>query len=142
MTDAVTNTFGEFLIKIGAGNTVLECGLKSKNWKITADVAETLVPKCDDPDAPAWPVRTVRGLSFEFGGSGIADSGTSFGQIRTLILAGDPEVMKIYPAGASGGYFSGSFITNGFGNEASHGEKTTFDFSGMSTGEITWTPGS
>lgn len=139
MTDAVTRTFGEFLIKIGA--TGLECGLKSKNWKIAADVAETLVPKCDDPDAPAWPERMVRGLSFDAGGSGIADSGTSFEQIRAWLMSGQGEDCSIYPYGAANGYFSGNFLAVNFGNEASHGEKTTFDFGIQSNGEVTWTPG-
>ena len=137
-----TSTFGEFLIKVGVGATAFECGLKSKNWKITADVSETVVPKCDDPDGPAWPERAVRGLSFDIGGSGIADSGTSFEQARSWIMSAAAEQVKIYPAGASGGYFSGNMVATSFGNEASHGEKTTFDFAAQSDGEMTWTPGS
>lgn len=142
MTDAVTHSFGEFLLKIGAGADALECGLTSKNWKIAADVAETSVPKCDSPDAPVWPSRVVRGLSFDAAGSGVADSGTSFEQIRSWIMGGTSQQVKIYPAGASGGYFLGNFIASSFGNDAAWGEKTKFDFAIQSNGEVTWTPGS
>lgn len=137
-----TSTFGEFLLKIGGGSDPLECGLTSKIWKITADVVETLFPDCTNPDGAAWPERDVRGLSFDASGSGVADSGTSFEQIRSWIMGSASEAVKIYPAGASGGYFSGNFVASSFGNDAAHGEKTKFDFAIQSDGVVTWTAGS
>lgn len=136
----VTKKFGEFLMKIGDAYDAFECGFKSKNFEITADTTKTLVPSCTDPDAAAWPSTQVTGLSASASCSGIVDAQTSYEQMRAWIMSGLPKAAKIYPVGASGGYYTGNWVATKFGNAASHGEKTTFDFSLESDGEITWVP--
>src|SRR5579871_4113768 len=74
-----TETFGKFLIgvlKIGGdptqdGDYVYACGLTSKGFSQKATMGETVVPFCDDPDAPADVERAVLSNTREISGSGV-----------------------------------------------------------------------
>ena len=69
MTKATTTTFGSFLIKLGDGASpevfAAPCGLTTKGFNQTANVQETSVPDCADPDAPAYIERAVDTISSE-----------------------------------------------------------------------------
>ena len=63
MTQATTYPFSKFLVKIGDGAApevfTDPCGLTSKGFTRTANLNDTNIPDCDDPDAPSWLGRDV-----------------------------------------------------------------------------------
>lgn len=79
MTQAMTTTFGKFLIELGDGATPIEafaapCGMNSRGFKRTAATNTTNVPDCNDPDAPSWLETDVVSLAWSLSGSGVAAS--------------------------------------------------------------------
>lgn len=75
MAQATTIKFGQFLIQVGDGASPEifgePCGLTSKGFNRTAEMNDTNVPNCGDPDAPSWLERDVVSLSGEMTGSGV-----------------------------------------------------------------------
>lgn len=75
MTRPTTFRFGEMLVEVGDGGSPevfgAPCGLNAKAFNATADTNDTIVPDCDDPDAPAWKERAVNALSRDITGSGV-----------------------------------------------------------------------
>lgn len=75
MAQATTFPFSQFNIKIGDGGSpevfTDPCGLTSKGFTRTANLNDTNIPDCDDPDAPAWLGRDVVSYQASIAGSGI-----------------------------------------------------------------------
>jgi hypothetical protein len=75
MTQATTYPFSTFLVKIGDGGApetfTDPCGLTSKGFTRTANLNDTNVPDCDDPDAPSWLGRDVVSYQAAIAGSGV-----------------------------------------------------------------------
>jgi hypothetical protein len=75
MTIATTYPFSKFLVKIGDGNTpevfTDPCGLTSKGFTRTANMNDTNVPDCDNPDAPSWLGRDVVSYQGAIAGNGV-----------------------------------------------------------------------
>ena len=75
MTQATTYPFSKFVVKIGDGNTPEvfsdPCGLTTKGFTRTANMNDTNVPDCDDPDAPSWLGRDVVSYQAAIAGSGV-----------------------------------------------------------------------
>lgn len=63
MAKAQTFKYSQFLILIGDGNSPEvfgdPCGATSKGFNRTANMNDTNVPDCDDPDLPSWLERDV-----------------------------------------------------------------------------------
>ena len=47
------------------------CGLTSKGFDMAASTNNTLIPDCDDPEAPAWEAKDVNSLSATVSGQGV-----------------------------------------------------------------------
>lgn len=75
MAQATTYGFSKFLIKIGDGASPESfsdpCGLTSKGFTRTANMNDTNVPDCDDPDAPSWLNRDVVSYHASIAGAGV-----------------------------------------------------------------------
>lgn len=79
MVAAATLRFGQFLIELEkdgeeyVGEYAAPCGLTSKGFTRRAQTADTNVPDCDDPDAPAWTEKDIVAYSASLTGSGVVD---------------------------------------------------------------------
>lgn len=75
MAQATTIKFSDFLILIGDGASPEQfadpCGLTSKGFQRTANMNDTNIPDCDDPDAPTWLGRDVVSYQATLSGSGV-----------------------------------------------------------------------
>jgi hypothetical protein len=75
MAQATTYPFSQFLVKIGDGGSpevfTDPCGLTSKGLTRTANLNDTNIPDCDDPDAPSWLGRDVVSYQGAIAGSGV-----------------------------------------------------------------------
>ena len=75
MAQATTYPYSQFLVKIsdGADPEVFTdpCGLTSKGLTRTANLNDTNVPDCDDPDAPSWLGRDVVSYQGAIAGAGV-----------------------------------------------------------------------
>lgn len=75
MTIATTYPFSKFLVKIGDGGSpevfTDPCGLTTKGFTRTANMNDTNVPDCDDPDAPSWLGRDVVSYQGQIAGAGV-----------------------------------------------------------------------
>ena len=75
MAIATTYPFSKFLVKIGDGAApevfTDPCGLTSKGFTRTANLNDTNIPDCDDPDAPSWLGRDVVSYQASIAGSGV-----------------------------------------------------------------------
>lgn len=146
MTKATTFTFGQFLIKVGDGASpevfTAPCGLTAKAFNQTATLAETTTPDCTDPDAPADVERGVVSKSRNITGSGVLAE-ESFDTWQNWYDAGTSKNCRVYPMGASGGYYEGKYVLETFNLAAPGiGQRSTGDISLQSDGPSTWTAGS
>jgi hypothetical protein len=75
MTQATTYPFSKFLVKIGDGGSPEifsdPCGLTSKGLTRTANLNDTNVPDCDNPDLPSWLGRDVVSYQAAIAGAGV-----------------------------------------------------------------------
>ena len=75
MAQATTYPFSKFLVKIGDGAApevfTDPCGLTSKGLTRTANLNDTNVPDCADPDAPSWLGRDVVSYQANIAGAGV-----------------------------------------------------------------------
>jgi hypothetical protein len=75
MAIATTYPFSQFLVKIGDGGSpevfTDPCGLTSKGLTRSANLNDTNIPDCDDPDAPSWLGRDVVSYQGQIAGSGV-----------------------------------------------------------------------
>jgi predicted secreted protein len=78
MAQASTHKFSEFLILVGDGESPEEfddpCGLTSRGFQRTANMNDTNIPDCDDPDAPTWLGRDVISYQATLSGAGVVAS--------------------------------------------------------------------
>lgn len=75
MAQATTHRFSDFLILLGDGATpevfADPCGLTSRGFERTANMNDTNIPDCDDPDAPTWLGRDVISYQASLSGAGV-----------------------------------------------------------------------
>jgi hypothetical protein len=75
MAQATTYPFSKLLIKVGDGATpevfTDPCGLTTKGFTRTANMNDTNIPDCDDPDAPSWLGRDVVSYAAQIAGNGV-----------------------------------------------------------------------
>ena len=154
MTKPNTGTFGNFLIQVGDGASPemfsAPCGFTNKAFNETANMQETSVPDCTDPDAPAYVERAVDTLSSEINASGVLampaagedpDTGTSaFNVFRRFYSAAVSKNCRIYLQGVSGGYYEGKYILSQFNKGVQKGQKINVDITLSSDGEWDWVP--
>jgi hypothetical protein len=117
------------------------CGLTSKGFTLGGNTSDSVVPDCDDPDAPAWTERVIRSLSSGVTGSGLLANET-FAFWRDWALSGDAKNVRIVVDATTPGYFAGSYVLTNFqltGNEGNG--KMEVSVTLASDGPVTWAAG-
>lgn len=148
MAKPTTLSFGNFKIWIEDANSpnsfIAPCGFTQKALTIDADVSDTTVPDCADPEAPAWAERAVSALSATVTGSGVMAM-ESLSLWRTwMLLATSRQVRVEIDAGVAngGGYYSGDAILQSLGHSValgSDGNKVQLNVNLVSDGEWVFT---
>lgn len=145
MAKPQTFTFGQFLIQVGDGASPgpetfsQPCGFTQKGFNQSANLQETAVPDCDDPDAPAYVERAVDTLSSEVSASGVL-AGEAFETFQEWFDSAASRNCRIYIKGQTGGYYAGKYILSGFNITNSRGQKHNVDITLSSDGQWIWTP--
>jgi hypothetical protein len=137
MTKPTTFRFGEMLIEVGDGASPetfgAPCGLTTKAFNGAAQTQDTVVPDCDDPDAPAWNERAVTALSRDISGNGVLakefletwDDWFSSGLSRNVhITIGQDQ-------------WRGAYVLNTFDITADLGQKLKVNIAMQSDGQVT-----
>lgn len=143
-----TRRFGDFRVYVDTtpeSNTPtfeMPCGFQSKSFDINVTSGETEVGDCDDPDAPVWMERDVRGLSATVDGNGVMAM-ESYETWRGML--GKPSrLVRVEfndTAANGGGYWQGRAVLNNMRHAgANRGEKLTLGINMSSDGEWVWTP--
>jgi hypothetical protein len=146
MAKPTTHSFGEFLIEIESDDSpgvyLAPCGLTTKGFNQTASTQETTVPDCDNPDAPAYVERAVDTISTEISGSGVLAE-EAFDIWQAWFDSARAKSVRIYPMGASNGFYGGQFILSAFNMQVQRGQKVPVDVTMVSDGQTIWNgPGS
>lgn len=122
--------------------TSMVCGLTTKAFSITAEMSESNVPDCDDPDLPSWTERVARALSAGFSGEGLLAEET-FASWRDWMLSAEAKnVRVVVDLATNPGYFAGSFVLSQFelsGNDDDG--KIGVNITAQSDGPVTWVVG-
>jgi hypothetical protein len=75
MAQATTYPFSQFLVKIGDGGSpevfTDPCGLTSRGFTRTANMNDTNIPDCANPDLPTWLGRDVVSYQGAIAGAGV-----------------------------------------------------------------------
>lgn len=144
MTKPTTKKFGDYIIKVGTSQSPdtlgSPCGLTSKGFSQTANAQETQVPDCTNPDAPAYIERGIDTLSGEISGSGIM-AVEAFTTWQSWFDAATSRICRIYPMGATGGYYEGLFVLTKFNTSVQLGQKVQVDLTMESDGQFVWNVG-
>lgn len=98
MAQATTYPFSKLLIKIGNGGSpevfTDPCGLTTKGFTRTANMNDTNIPDCDDPDAPSWLGRDVVSYAGSIAGNGVVAE-ESFDSWEAWWNAGETRNVRI-----------------------------------------------
>jgi hypothetical protein len=110
MALATTYPFSKMLIKVGDGATpevfTDPCGLTTKGFTRTANMNDTNIPDCADPDAPSWLGRDVVSYQATLNGAGIVakesfetvwEDWWTEGSTRNVQIELDPDTVWIGP---------------------------------------------
>lgn len=143
MTKPTTTTFGNFVVQLGDGASPevfsAPCGFTSKAFNQTANVQETAVPDCNNPDLPAYIERAVDTQSAEISGNGVMAQ-EAFDTWETWRASGSSKNARVYPMGTGNGYYQGAFVLTQFNNAVQKGQRVNVDVTMQSDGEYTWNP--
>lgn len=112
------------------------CGLNTKGFNGQADTGESVVPDCEDPDAPAWKERTTTALSRDVSGSGVLAK-ESLATWNTWFESGLARNVKIQIAGVGWITWAGSYLLTGFNITGERGTKLQVEVTLTSDGEVT-----
>lgn len=117
------------------------CGLTTKSFTLTASTNTTLIPDCDDPEAPAWEAKDVNSLSASVAGSGVM-AVESFDTWNDWFLGAIAKHAQIKLDDDALGYWSGSFILTSLKYGGTRGQKVTLDIELANDGAVVWVPSS
>lgn len=120
------------------------CGLTTKNFALTASTNTTLIPDCQNPDAPAWEAKDVNALAAEVTGSGVM-AVESFHTWLDWFLGATERAARIQLVSPttnplSLGYFQGSFILTNLTYNGVRGQKVNIDVTLSNNGAVTFVP--
>ena len=131
----------KLLILVGNGNSpevfAAPCGLTTRTFDLAASTNSTLIPDCDDPEAPAWEAKDVNALSATVTGSGVMAT-ESFDIWNNWFMGADSKHLQIKVDDITLGYWSGSFILTSLKFGGQRGQKITIDISLVNDGAVTW----
>jgi predicted secreted protein len=117
------------------------CGLTTRGIEFKASTNTTLIPDCDDPEAPAWEAKDVNGLSATVTGSGVM-AVESFDIWNDWFQAALAHNCQIKLDDAALGYWQGQFILTDLKYNGQRGNKVLIDITLDNTGAVPWVPAS
>ncbi|MFC0245822.1 phage tail tube protein [Falsochrobactrum ovis] len=141
-------TTKRLLIQFGDAETpeefVHSCTINtSQDFTIEATTTDATEPNCENPDLPAWVLRSVDTLSANINGAGTMDP-VSFGVLRTHMLSGEPFNVRVTLDGLTavngGGHFAGRYVMTSLGLAKEGKGYVTSTVALQSDGEIKWVP--
>lgn len=138
-------TTKKLLIQFGDGASpevfAYNCTINtSQDFTIEGTTVDATEPNCEDPDAPAWVLRSIDTLSAGINGAGTMDP-LSFAVLRDHMLSGQPfnvRALLDLPSAQGGGHFAGRYVmtTLGIAKEGKGYVSATVAMS--SDGAVTW----
>jgi predicted secreted protein len=134
----------KLLILVGDGGSpevfAQPCGLTTRGITFTASTNSTLIPDCDDPEAPAWEAKDVNGLSAQVTGNGVM-AVESFDIWNEWFQAAELRTCQIELDDPALGHWEGQFILTSLRYGGSRGQKVTVDITLDNSGAVPWVPG-
>ena len=149
MAQPKTFSFGDFQVLVGNGASPEvfsnPCGFTQRSSKIDATAEETMVPDCDNEDAPVWPARDISSVSASVNGQGVMTPGAA-PIWRNWMLGGLKKNVRVGPIGRTladdGGYYQGSAVLTSLENVSAKGKRVTATIALASDGPWIWVPAS
>lgn len=115
------------------------CGLTTRTFDLAASTNTTLIPDCDEPDAPAWEAKDVNALSATVSGSGVM-AVESFDIWNDWFMGATAKNLQIKLDNAALGHWAGSFILTSLKYGGQRGQKVTVDITLVNDGAVVWVP--
>ncbi|MCA6098865.1 phage tail tube protein [Bradyrhizobium australafricanum] len=113
------------------------CGLTTKSFNLTASTNTTLIPDCDDPEAPAWEAKDVNSLAAQVSGSGVM-AVESYAKWNDWFMSAAARNAQIKLDNAGLGHYAGSFILTSLKLTGTRGQKVTVDVTLDNDQAVTW----
>jgi hypothetical protein len=146
MAAATTFSAGKFLLLVsdGGGTPVFAepCAILEASMTINKELADTLIPDCDNPDLVGWIDRDAQSNSMSVKFSGLA-TGAGVRALDAIALSETSRAMRLQLVGAGSGggtpdyRWSGNFHITSLELGRTRGEKISFSAEMMSDGAIT-----
>lgn len=137
MTKATTRKFSEFLVELGDGADPEQfsdpCGLTSRGFERTANMNETNVPDCTNPDDPSWLERDVVSYSASLSGQGVV-AAESIDTWEDWWTAGTSKNVRVELGDKA---WLGSFKLSQFNITGERGQRVNMSVTMVSDGPIT-----
>jgi hypothetical protein len=131
----------KLLILVGNGATPevfsQPCGLTTRNFDLAASTNSTLIPDCDDPEAPAWEAKDVNALSATISGSGVMAI-EAFPTWKDWFMNAQSKNIQIKLDDPALGYWQGSFIMSSAKFTGVRGQKVNIDCTMVNDGAVSW----
>lgn len=131
----------KLLILVGDGATPevfgQPCGLTTRGFDLAASTNSTLIPDCDDPEAPAWEAKDVNALSATISGSGVMAI-EAFPTWNDWFMNAQSKNIQIKLDDPALGYWQGSFIMSAAKFSGVRGQKVNIDVTMVNDGAITF----
>jgi predicted secreted protein len=113
------------------------CGLTTRGISFTASTNTTLIPDCDDPEAPAWEAKDVNGLSAQVSGNGVM-AVESFDVWNTWFQSALLRNCQVTLDHPELGHWQGLFILTTLTYGGERGQKVTVDVTLDNSGAVPW----
>lgn len=146
MAKPTSLSFAHFKVFVGDGASpevfAAPCGFVDKSLALTTATTDTLIPDCDDPEAPAWTEKGVTSLSAQVQGKGILALEALTTWRAWWAAATEKNVRISYDHVGMGGYWEGPAILTHFGNSVAlnaNGNKVQIDVTIDNASAWTWT---
>lgn len=136
MAQATTFKFSEFLVLLGDGESPENfddpCGLTSRGFQRTANMNDTNIPDCADPDAPTWLGRDVISYQATLSGAGVVAS-ESLSVWEAWWASGESKNVRVELGTQA---WEGAFKLAEFNITGERGQRVNMDVSLVSDGII------
>lgn len=113
------------------------CGLTTKSFDMTASTNTTLIPDCDDPEAPAFESTEINAISGSASGNGVM-AVESFATWNDWFFSAAGKNVQIKLDDAGLGHYAGVFKLTSFKLSGTRGNKVLVDVTIKNDGEYTW----
>lgn len=133
----------KLLILVGNGASpevfAQPCGLTTTGIDFSASTNSTLLPDCEDPEAPAWEVKDINALTASVSGQGVM-AVESFDVWNDWFQDVEPRNCQIKLNSSELGYWEGVFIITSLQYGGQRGQKVTLNVTLANSGAVTWVP--